>query len=427
MDCDVLDGQEWTLLHDSTSRISTPIAAESLNHAGDHEMWTSVYNLLHEKPDKEVPFDDDDSSKRVPKTKRIRVYTNNAEVQQLEDEIQALEAKLDESKRADESRSNVSAWERAARHQRVLKNKSVEENQQLQIAIRERNHHIERLQKHVLQLPRWTAYPGEMIQEASHCIPADPVRRIAALHRLVDQFYSRLQTTFIQAGAFNLRQAVTKCEQVDLPHNQLGFRFVHHMTIPASSQLLARECWKAMYTPLQPIRHLETETASWERVDERTVYTTYSARLGSITSHSNIVRKFYEEPNRSVIAWTTTTEDALVIRQPTDIMHDSKSFWQFTPHPDDPETTSVTMVAHANLSVHLEHKDMKHFQPAQVMAAMEQLFVVQKNKSQPDDTIPIFEPFIQRSHRLKERVVHAVKQVLGSRKYLKDAPDHAKI
>ncbi|CAK4641658.1 unnamed protein product, partial [Aphanomyces euteiches] len=114
-------------------------------------MWESIYNVLHSKRE-----NDNDTAVAPKKKKRIRIFNNKAVVRQLKDEISELQAQLIQTKRFAVPKTEVSVWEAAAKQQRMEKNKSIEVNEQLQHAVRERNYYIERLQRAILKPPRWT-------------------------------------------------------------------------------------------------------------------------------------------------------------------------------------------------------------------------------------------------------------------------------
>ncbi|KAH9117312.1 hypothetical protein LEN26_012736 [Aphanomyces euteiches] len=246
--------------------------------------------------------------------------------------------------------------------------------EQLQHAIHQRKEFIERLQKLISKPPRWTVLPCVAQENPSRSIPADPARRRAALHRLADELYSKLQTMFIQAGAFNPNnQTVFKGEPITLPKEKLGFRYFTHVSVPIPFQLFARTCWNVITARYQVGKPRIDEKESWERVDIHTTYNKFSAHREGITCHSNIVNKLYEEQSRMVIAWISTTEDELLAREPTDIVDDSKSIWEFKVHPEDPRMTNITIVGECDASIYMEHEKAKHVPPSQIFAALEQL------------------------------------------------------
>ncbi|CAK4085261.1 unnamed protein product [Aphanomyces euteiches] len=405
------DEHLWMTLYNPDFGIVSSSAFASPTKVGqdDQDMWTSIYNLLNKKPD-DRPKEHDDESVEVPKAKRIRVYTNKAEVQQLEAEISELQAQLIQVKRAVESRTDLSMWEAAAKQQRVEKNKSIQENQLLQHAIRERNEYIERLQKTILKTPRWTALPDITPDDVSRVIPADPALRLAAFHRIADSQYSQLQTKFIQAGAFDLREDMCKGEPITLAHQELGFQAVNHIHIPAPFNVVARAVWSVMrglHAPI-PSKH---EQESWEQVDENTVYNKYCVVQNGVTCHSNSIRKIYEEPNRIAIISATILEDETVTRHPSDAIDDMNAWWQCVPKADDPSSCYMTIVGQSNISRLVEFKDLKA-NADEVVATLQGL--MSKIHKLGEVKAPSYlMPFIKRRRRLRIPMQKVMETVIG--------------
>ncbi|KAH9122495.1 hypothetical protein AeMF1_006231 [Aphanomyces euteiches] len=354
-------------------------------------MWTSIRNVLR--------AEDTSVNKTTKRKKRFRFGLIKVEIELLQDEICRLQGKLDEAKRTcvKETRtSSSSEWERAAKQQRVETNKALHVKEQLQLPVRERAEHIERLKKLVFKTPQWNALPCITVQDVSVVIPADPAIRHAAMHRLADQLFARQQTMFIQAEALDLNQTVFKGEPIALPHDRLGFRFVNHACLPLPYQLFAHTCWNVMSAPYQVSQPRVKEYESWERVDVHTVYNKLCARRDNIPRHSNTVTKLYEERNRIVIVTSTASEDELIAREPSDMIEDVKSLWEFARHPEDSRLTNLTIVGLANVSNQMEHEQMKHISLTQVLSALQQLYVIKTGRFPSEPMIPIFEPFIER-------------------------------
>ncbi|KAG9407409.1 hypothetical protein AC1031_002137 [Aphanomyces cochlioides] len=254
----------------------------------EDEMWASICSLLHTTP-VETPTT---LEAGLRKTKRIRIYTIKAEVSQLEAEIQSLQESLAQTKRAALSRDDISMWEQVAGQQRVERNKSLEENEQLRVAVKERQ------------------------DQASLVLPVGPHLRSAAMHRIADQQYKRLQTVLVQAGALDLRNDMCKGEPMTLANQQLGFLAANHFTFPVPFSVVAGPFWSVFSGKY--LVSAENAQDSWERVDDKTVYNRYWTYRDGITCHSNTVHKLYEEVDRSVIVFASVS-DAMVVRQATDV------------------------------------------------------------------------------------------------------------
>ncbi|CAK4614132.1 unnamed protein product, partial [Aphanomyces euteiches] len=306
----------------------------ALNEPDDSDMWMSICNLLDQKSD-DPSVEKDDGSTGAPKVKRkakrVRVYTNKAEVQQLEVEIRQLQDELIQAKRRFESTTTDGSFlEIAAKQQRVEKNKALQENQQLQDAVRERNEHIDHLQKIILKPARWTALPNVTPDESSRFIPADPTQSHAAIERTADCQYGRMQTMFIRAGAFDLRDDTCRGSLVSLACQEIGFLAMNHITIPAPYHVVARAVWCAMYGAQVPIP-AEHEHESREQVNESTVYNKYCIDRDGATYRSNSVRKIYQEANRFAIVFATAFEDGNIDRHLSDVVEDINAWYSIFP------------------------------------------------------------------------------------------------
>ncbi|CAK4229096.1 unnamed protein product [Aphanomyces euteiches] len=379
-------------------------------------MWTSICNVLNRKPDDLMT---EDTSVAIPKAKRVRVYTNKAEVQQLEAEIRDLQAQLILAKHPFESKTEGSMWRDAAKQQCLEKNRSIQENQQLQDAVRERNEYIDRLQRTILRTPRWTALPDTSPAEESRFIPADPASRIAAIHRLADFEYKRFQHVFIQAGAFGLREDTHKAEPISLANNQLGFRAVNHVTLPAPYKVIAQACWSVV-SGTHPRVPNAAENDIWEHVDDSTVYNRYWTRPNNArTCYSNEVRKKYEEVDRILLVTVSALHDETVRYDPRDAVDDVNTWWQFVPHPDNPDECSMTVVGLSNISVIIQHEDIK-VDPEQVTAEM--MRIITASRKSPNVDPPSFlKPLLDHRRRLKAPLQAAIDDVVRLHKQFSDA------
>ncbi|RHZ38109.1 hypothetical protein DYB31_002843 [Aphanomyces astaci] len=246
---------------------------DEANLLDEADMWATVCDILHTSPVEPQLRDDLDvytshsvSSYQdpcLPKPKRIRVYTNKAEVQQLEAEIRDLQAQLMAAKQSAMSSSSnkvSSMWARVAARQRLDKNKCLDENQQLQAAVAERSEHIQRLQKLILKTPRWTSLPE--VTDESACLgrqlPADPALRLAAIHRLADRHLQRFHTAFIQAGALDLTHDMCRGDSIALAQDQIGFQSINHINLPAPYRSIADACWRVLSGRLSTEEEIHT-------------------------------------------------------------------------------------------------------------------------------------------------------------------------
>ncbi|CAK4143595.1 unnamed protein product [Aphanomyces euteiches] len=252
----------------------------------DGDMWATLCQLLHtetpkpslDKPDTvwKVPSEEMCPNMREDKNpkpnKRQRVYTNKAEVNQLQAQIAVLQEQLKKAQQSCEAKASKSAWAGAAVEQLKFRNKSMQENSQLHDAIRERDEYIQHLQKIILRQPQWKVYPELTGEESRSCLPADPIKRRSALSNIANWHLSRRDTAFIQAGVFGRTEYIQSAEVITLPNEQIIFRSVKRMEIPLNYLAVARPCWGAVSQPTDTNSDQNTVEESWERVDETLLY-----------------------------------------------------------------------------------------------------------------------------------------------------------
>ncbi|ETW05254.1 hypothetical protein H310_04219 [Aphanomyces invadans] len=395
--------KEWEALARPTDEVDMP---------DDADMWATVCDLLQTSPVEQWTRHDDDNlqvsggssgHEGMPKPKRIRVYTNKAEVQQLEAEINDLQAQLVQAKQiaASASAGEVSIWARTAARLRIDKNKTLDENQQLLAAVRERGEHIQRLQKLVFKTPRWTVLPEVTNESVLYGrLPADPVLRAATIHRIADHQYHRFHTTFVQAGVFDLTEDTCRGEPITLPDEQIGFQSINHINLPAPFRSIANACWQVLSGKVTDAI-AATDDQVWEHVDEHTVYHRSRQHNGRIVCHSNEIRKRFDDPTtgRILFVWVSVVDDALVAQEPSDAVDEVWGWWSFGPDPGDPTKCRTTIVGHSNISRVLEHQEVKAYL-TDVIAALKRLMVTRASTNL-DDPPSFLVPFLERRRRMR--------------------------
>ncbi|CAK4145340.1 unnamed protein product, partial [Aphanomyces euteiches] len=368
----------------------------ALNEPDDSDMWMSICNLLDQKSD-DPSVEKDDGSTGAPKVKRkakrVRVYTNKAEVQQLEVEIRQLQDELIQAKRRFESTTTDGSFlEIAVKQQRLEKNKVLQENQQLQDAVRERNEHIDHLQKIILKPARWTALPNVTPDESSRFIPADPTQRHAAIERTADCQYGRMQTMFIRAGAFDLRDDTCRGSLVSLA---------------SPYHVVARAVWCAMYGAQVPIP-AEHDHESWEQVNESTVYNKYCIDRDGANYRSNSVRKIYQEANRFAIVFATAFEDGNIDRHLSDVVEDINAWWQIAPHSTDPSSSYLTIVGQSNISRLINSQDVEI---GEVESTLRRILTSIQTSGE-EEAPSYLKPSIERRRRMRQSIQRAMEHAI---------------
>ncbi|CAK4425060.1 unnamed protein product [Aphanomyces euteiches] len=119
--------------------------------------------------------------------------------------------------------------------------------------------------------------------------------RYAAIHAIADRQYIRKNATFINAGLFGLEENVFRMGPLASPTSlDVQFEFVNRVfngekTPPASA-----------------LAHVVLE-----KLDDFTVYERFQETRDGVTSHANIVRKYFVDDHEHVIVWRSMLEDAL--------------------------------------------------------------------------------------------------------------------
>ncbi|CAK4523319.1 unnamed protein product [Aphanomyces euteiches] len=241
----------------------------------------------------------------------------------------------------------VSKWERTAHLECVSKNKAMLENRQLKEALHEQLTFLNQMERVFQKKPQvhcqlillgtsclntddWTAYK----------LAAKTSLRYTAIHAIADRQYVRMQSVFIQADVMHRADDLFHVRAI--PHATSSSSFlvemVHHMTLSAPFSVVGMAAWQVFdgeTSPDLPIGAIEAccddIALTMERMDPFTVY----ARLetpplppSGASGHSNMIRKYYVEPERHVIVSRTVVEDAAVPHMTFGAVED-RCVWDF--------------------------------------------------------------------------------------------------
>ncbi|KAF0736025.1 hypothetical protein Ae201684_007613 [Aphanomyces euteiches] len=350
--------------------------------SSEADMWAVVCQIL----DKEIP--------RPPMVDSSTVWMTPLT---LETTIRELQTKLQTAKHRLDVKSSKSFWGRAAIQQLQDRNKSIQENAQLQEAIRERNDYIQTLQKILFKTPQWKVLPEITGAMSQSCLPADPVQRRTAINNIANWHKSRRVTAFIQAGG----------EVVTLQNQQLMFHSVKNIDIPAHFLAVARSSWEAVSHPQAP-QTIENSEESWERVDDNLVYhRSKCIRSDGLMTQSNVIRKYSEDANCAVFAVLSVAKAMLLDdNAETD---DTCGWLVFQPNPDDCNKCLMTVVFHCNLSRFVECDLPTTANFDEVSASLRRLFIAQKCLFQ---AVPQLLKLTQRSCEEHVSIRRAVKHAI---------------
>ncbi|RHX97630.1 hypothetical protein DYB25_007054 [Aphanomyces astaci] len=245
-----------------------------------------------------------DRSSIPPAAKRrrpLRDYHHRAELSRLREQVEDLKSDLARAK-ASSSAIHMPLWEKAARRERVEKNRSIQDNSDLRAAVHERAAFIQQMQRTLCRKPRWMALPNATVDAwQSYKLAAQPSLRTASIHAIADRQFRRQPHAFIQAGILDRTDDLFRAEPVTLPDHTI------------------------------------------EEVDAHTIYERFCHTQGDITGHSNNIRKlFKDDDGRDVIVWRTVLDDALVPHMSSDAVDDTWGWLVVAPHPQDQAKCRMT-------------------------------------------------------------------------------------
>ncbi|KAG9407518.1 hypothetical protein AC1031_002232 [Aphanomyces cochlioides] len=229
--------------------------------------------------------------------------------QQVDQLKRQLYARLATAKRPME----MSIWERAAKIERLEKNRSLHENEQLKEAVNQQATFIEQMEKFCRKEPRLptAAIHSEAWQD--YRLAAQESLRVAAIHAIADRQYRRMQNAFIQAGIFGRTSNFHRARVIPKEEGKSCiFELVNLMTLHAPFRVVSDSMWKVFNGERAP-RWPEGVVENVDVIDGNTVYSrlAHSTPDGT-TSHANNIRKRYIETNRELVVSRTVLEDALV-------------------------------------------------------------------------------------------------------------------
>ncbi|ETV78527.1 hypothetical protein H257_08040 [Aphanomyces astaci] len=288
-----------------------------------------------------------DRSSIPPAAKRrrpLRDYHHRAELSRLREQVEDLKSDLARAK-ASSSAMHMPLWEKAARRERVEKNRSIQDNSDLRAAVHERAAFIQHMQRTLCRKPRWMALPNATVDAwQSYKLAAQPSLRTASIHAIADRQFRRQPHAFIQAGILDRTDDLFRAEPVTLPDHVM-LQVINHVNFPAPASAVSAACWRTFrggkHRSALPLPENSTETI--EEVDAHTIYERFCHIQGDITGHSNNIRKlFKDDDGRDVIVWRTVLDDALVPHMSRDAVDDTWGWLVVAPHPQDQTKCRMT-------------------------------------------------------------------------------------
>ncbi|OQR83984.1 hypothetical protein ACHHYP_14050 [Achlya hypogyna] len=151
-------------------------------------------------------------------------------------------------------------WERVARNQKMASERAALENARLKRALEDQLELAAALDKVLVKRPRLAAIPSmDMADWKFRRLPADPARRTAAFHALVDDACSNTETMFVRSGILD----------APVGHRSLGVAEVDDsilvsirsvVTVPSDVQTSSNKIWTVWAsTPKDTPHHVRIE------------------------------------------------------------------------------------------------------------------------------------------------------------------------
>ncbi|CAK4684046.1 unnamed protein product [Aphanomyces euteiches] len=247
------------------------------------------------------------------KTKTQRFYLRQRdEIQTLRQEIEHLTATLNAHGGSRTTSSAIQVWKQIAKTERAGKHKVLEENKHLRDAVCQIGTFIEQMQRVFRKKPRLGTHIDIYSEEWKvYKLAAQTSLREAAIHAIADRQYHRMQSAMVKAGVIDLDNFLFQVKAYPQSDASYLLEIIHHVDVDAPFRLVGAEAWNVFEGDL-PLDLPEGATESYTHVDPYTVYCTFQQERHGLAWHSNMIRKYYVEPDREVIVSRTVLEDATV-------------------------------------------------------------------------------------------------------------------
>ncbi|KAG9407487.1 hypothetical protein AC1031_002204 [Aphanomyces cochlioides] len=281
---------------------------------------------------------------RKETVKRQRSYIRQRdEIHHLRQQVDQLTAVL--KRKARNRQSDISLWERTAREEFTEKTKSMEENKYLRVAIYQNSTFIDQMQRVFLKKPRLTSHIDVHSEEWKYYkLAAQSSLREAAIHAIADRQYHRMQSALVKADVFDRDKPLFQVKAI--PHADRSYLLeAIHVDLNAPFHLVGAAAWR-VFQGHHPLDLPLTAVQGYTHIDPNTVYSTCMQERSGMTWHSNMVRKYYVEPDREVIVSRTVFEDAALPHMTKGAIEDRCMWLIVKPLPNEPNRCRFTYLQH---------------------------------------------------------------------------------
>ncbi|CAK4514895.1 unnamed protein product [Aphanomyces euteiches] len=248
----------------------------------------------------------------------------------------ALKTRLDAAKAAQkqDATSDLSAWKRMAKVERMEKGKAIKENEELREAVAGHATFIESMQKVFEKKPR-LEYQFDIysVEWKAYKLAAEKSLRVAAIHAMADRQYDRMDSAFIRAGLIDQTQDLFRAQFLPQPNGTTVYELVNCVSVAAPFRLLGASIWQA-FSSLKSTSCPRDFIETLEIIDPFTVYSRKQMLAkgdAKVAWQSNIIRKYFPENDRCVFVARTVLEDELSPPKPTDVVEDKWIWMEVVP------------------------------------------------------------------------------------------------
>ncbi|CAK4738776.1 unnamed protein product [Aphanomyces euteiches] len=278
-------------------------------------------------------------------TKRQRSYERQREeILCLRQQVEELTATLRGQKTDGVTILEMPLWERTAKQELAEKNKSMEENEYLREAVGQHATFIEQMQRVFRKKPRLTSHIDIHSEEWKYYkLAAQTSLREAAIHAIADRQYHRMQSAMVKAGVHDRDKSLFQMTAKPQPDRSFVLEIIQHVDLNAPFRLIGAASWD-VFEGSQPLNLPANAAQSYTHVDPYNVYATYMQERNGQVWHSNMVRKYYVEPDREVIVSRNVYEDAALPQMTKETTEDRCMWLIVKPLADDPNRCRFTLL-----------------------------------------------------------------------------------
>ncbi|KAH9117205.1 hypothetical protein AeMF1_008984 [Aphanomyces euteiches] len=329
--CEILNSDE--AITSPEAMTSSPTSSSTLDGSGSVEIQNERGYLPQE------------FAKVKPKPQRTAVRQRE-EILSLQKQIKEMTEILNADKSTVMVNYDISLWKQTARKELIAKNKALEENAYLRQAVGEHATFIEQMQRVFTKKPRLSTDIDIHSEEwQTYKLAAQASLREAAIHAIADRQYHRLQSAFVKANVFHRKEGLFHIKAIPQPDQSYVLEIVHHVELNAPFQVVVGAAWQ-VYQGNVPLDLPVGAEQTYTNLDQRTVYATYVEQRNGLSCHSNVIRKYYPEPDQEVIVSRTVLEDAAVPHMSKGAIQNRSEWLLVKPLRDDPNRSRFTLLEH---------------------------------------------------------------------------------